>query len=100
VSSDTPHSPDEAQTFRVTHPFHPLAGRQFPIATLRHTWGEDRVYFYDDDQRLQSVPLTWTSLTPADPFVLLSAGRAPFHLQKLIELLHLLHDRLAVTPDP
>ena len=36
----------EAQTFRVTHPFHPLRGRTFPLVDCRQTWGEDRVYFY------------------------------------------------------
>ncbi|MCB1873320.1 MAG: hypothetical protein KDI49_15190 [Gammaproteobacteria bacterium] len=35
----------EAQFFRVTHPFHPLLGREFTLVDRRTTWGEDRVYF-------------------------------------------------------
>ncbi|MGZ6690002.1 MAG: DUF5372 family protein, partial [Solirubrobacteraceae bacterium] len=28
---------------RVTHPFHPLYGRDFEFVAHRHNWGEDRV---------------------------------------------------------
>ena len=30
----------------MTHPFHPLAGREFVFIALRQTWGEDRVFVY------------------------------------------------------
>jgi Family of unknown function (DUF5372) len=43
-----PSASGEAQTFRVTHPFHPLRGRTFQLVDCRQTWGEERVYFYDD----------------------------------------------------
>jgi hypothetical protein len=36
------------QTFRVTHPFHPLSGRTFQLIECRQTWGEYRVFFHDD----------------------------------------------------
>ncbi|WP_437231196.1 hypothetical protein SH661x_002605 [Planctomicrobium sp. SH661] len=35
---------------------------------FRQNWGEERVYFYHDDQRLISVPLSWTSLAAVNPF--------------------------------
>ena len=38
----------EAQFLRVTHPFHPLLGKEFPLADRRLTWGEDRVYYHDE----------------------------------------------------
>jgi hypothetical protein len=35
------------QKFQITHPFHPLHGRQYELIDMRCTWGEDRVYYYD-----------------------------------------------------
>jgi len=58
--------------------------------TCRHNWGEDRVYFHDDDERLTSVPSAWTSMSAADPFVVVSAGRSPFRAQDLLELAELI----------
>jgi hypothetical protein len=75
----------------VTHPFHPLFGREFTIATRRRYWGDERLVFYDDQHALASIPLAWTSLAPPDPFVLLSAGRSPFRLEDLIQLAQLIH---------
>ena len=58
--------------------------------TCRHNWGEDRVYFHDDDERLTSVPTVWTSISTADPFVAVSAGRSPFKAQDLLEVAELI----------
>jgi transposase len=33
----------------VTHPFHPLHGREFSLVTYRHNWGENRVYFHQGE---------------------------------------------------
>ncbi len=46
--------------------------------------------FFDEAERLRSLPVAWTSLAPADPFVVLAAGRARFHLEDLCRLAHLL----------
>ena len=54
--------------------------------TCRHNWGENRVYFHDNDGRLTSVPTAWTSVCAADPFVVVSAGRSPFKAQDLLEV--------------
>ena len=78
------------QTFRVTHPFHPLRGREFTLVTYRHNWGEHRVYFHDDTGRLVSLPAQWTSVFPADPYVAIAAGRSPFRVQDLLELSQLI----------
>jgi len=74
----------------VTYPFHPLFGREFRLVTYRLNWGEERVYFDDDEGRLCSVPAGWTSLSPPDPFVVVSAGRSPFRVADLLELSRLL----------
>jgi hypothetical protein len=70
----------------VTHPFHPLFGREFELVTYRHTWGEDRVYYCDSAGELHALPARWTSLSPQDPFLAAAAGRSPFRLHDLREL--------------
>jgi len=52
-----------------------------------HTWGEHRVFFRKPgDQRIHSVPSSWTDVDAPDPFVALSAGRSPFRVCDLIAL--------------
>jgi len=70
----------------VTHPFHPLLGREFKIVTVRQNWGEHRVYYHDEDKRLRSIPAAWTSVFGEDPFVMVAAGRSPFRANDLVEL--------------
>ena len=60
--SIAPPASGEAQTFRVTHPFHPLRGRTFQLVDCRQTWGEDRVYFHDDAGQLARLPRQWTDV--------------------------------------
>ena len=75
---------------RVTHPFHPLAGRELEFVKRRHNWRADRVYVRDDAGRLLSLPAEWTDAVPEDPFVVVAGGRAPFHLEGLVALSELL----------
>jgi hypothetical protein len=63
-----------------------LYGREFVLVAARHTWGLDRVYFYDDKGQLQSLPTAWTDAFPRDPVVIVSAGRSAFRLEDLWEL--------------
>ena len=88
--SIAPPPSGEAQTFRVTHPFHPLHGRTFPLVDCRQTWGEDRVYFHDDSGHLARLPLQWTDVVPDDPTVVVGAGRAHFRYHDLCRLADLL----------
>jgi hypothetical protein len=62
--------------FEVTHPFHPLRGRRFVLATRKLNWGEDRVMFYGAQGRLRSLPASWTDVDDADVFSQVSAGRS------------------------
>jgi hypothetical protein len=80
----------EQRRFRVTHPFHPWFGREFALVTYRLNWGEERVYFHDDAGRLTALPARWTSVFPADPFVVVSAERSPFRFAELRELVRLI----------
>jgi hypothetical protein len=81
--SSAPDLNGACQTFQVTHPFHPLRGREFTLVTYHRNWGEHRVYFHDDAGQLVSLPAQWTSIFPADPYVVVSAGRASFRVQDL-----------------
>jgi len=64
----------------VTHPFHPLCGREFEFVRERKNWGEDRVWFLDERGVLRGLPAAWTDRAPVDPFVVVAAGRCPFCL--------------------
>ncbi len=75
---------------RVTHPFHPLAGQEFEFVERQRNWRRDRVYLYDEEGELVSLPAEWTDVVPVDPFVLVSAGRCPFHVAALLELAELI----------
>jgi Family of unknown function (DUF5372) len=39
------------------------------FVAVRQTWGEDRVFFVEDDGRLDSVPSGWTDVGEPDVFV-------------------------------
>ena len=83
----------------MTHPFHPLFGREFTLVTYRQNWGEERVYFHDQAGQLVALSARWTSVFPTDPFVVLSAGRSPFCLAQLLELARMIRQLRCVTPN-
>jgi hypothetical protein len=85
----------------VTHPFHPLAGRDFEFVEHRQNWGEDRVHLHDENGQLFSLPAGWTDAAAADPFVVIAAGRCPFTTDGLLALADLadLADRLRAQRD-
>lgn len=70
----------------MTHPFHPLFGREFELVTYKKAWGEDRVYFRDRKGRLHHMPVGWTSVEAPDPFRTLAAGRCCFRAEDLLRL--------------
>jgi hypothetical protein len=74
------------QLFRVTHPFHPLYGREFMLVDRRNTWGENRVYFHDDVGNLKRMPAAWTSAAAPNAFETVSAGRSYFRIEDLLQL--------------
>jgi hypothetical protein len=62
------------RTFQVTHPFHPWHRRQFELIAYKTAWGEDRVYFYNEEQQLIALPASWTDVVPANPFLAIARG--------------------------
>ncbi len=88
--SNAPDGADDRRSFRVTHPFHPLFGRQFDLSYASHCWGDDRVFYVDETGRVRSLPACWTSVVAEDPFVVISAGRTHFRVADLVELVELM----------
>jgi hypothetical protein len=89
TTSIAPGSSDGDGVFRIIHPFHPGHGRQFAIVTIRHNWGEEILYYRNQEGKLIPVPARWTDRVPPDPVVDISAGRSPFRLEDLLELVRL-----------
>jgi Family of unknown function (DUF5372) len=67
-----------------------LAGREFDLVVRKNNWAEDRVFFFDDDGQLTSIPAAWTDVDRPDPFVAISAGRSAFRIEDLLALAALL----------
>jgi hypothetical protein len=74
----------------ITHPFHPLCGREFEAVTYRKNWGDERVYVRGPDDQLRSLPVAWTDRGMPSPFVVIAAGRSQFRFEDLLELSRLL----------
>src|SRR5262249_7468070 len=86
ASSNAPEENHPHRSFRIIHPFHPLANREFELVIYRHNCGEDRVYFHAPDGKLSAIPASWTDLIAEDPFVGIAAGRSLFRLDDLLRL--------------
>ena len=82
----------------MTHPFHPLAGRDFEFVAYPQNWGEDRVHLHDENGQLFSLPAGWTDAVAADPFVVVAAGRCPFTTDGLLAVADLI-DRFRARRD-
>jgi hypothetical protein len=89
ASTTAPSSDIAAQTFQVIHPFHPWRGRRFELVAYKSAWGEDRVYFHNEEEQLIALPASWTDVVAADPFVSTAEGRALFRASDLFELVRL-----------
>jgi hypothetical protein len=56
------------------------------LAAQGREWGEERVYYRDQNGRMRFLPAGWTNLAAPDPFVLMSEGRAYFRVEDLIQV--------------
>ena len=59
------------------------------MVDFRKSWGEDWVFFHDDEGRVVSVRAGWTDLRRPDPFVEVAGGRAHFRASDLVRLVEL-----------
>ena len=53
---------------------------------VQQTWKQDRVFFFNDDGTMQSLPTAWTDAAEPDVFVALAAGRTAFRPVDLLAL--------------
>lgn len=56
------------------------------MITHREGWGEERVYYVDENGDICLMPLSWTDVQPSDPFIVMSAGRSWLRPPELLEL--------------
>jgi Family of unknown function (DUF5372) len=84
-----PQANQDCRRVQITHPFHPLRGKQFDLVEHRCIFRESYVYFQDNSGQLREIPAAWTDFVAADAFVQLAAGRSPLHSRCLLELAEL-----------
>ena len=88
------------QFVRVTHPFHPLFGRQLPSSANHNRHGK-RLLLQADGAAVWSVPPQWTDLVGLDPAVVMGHGQALLRAVDLLELASLvkrLSDKSSLRP--
>jgi len=78
-----------SRVVRITHPFHPLSGKQFDLVEHRCIFAESYLYFHDECGYLRVIPAVWTDFVKADVQVEMAGGRSPLHAGCLLELAEL-----------
>jgi hypothetical protein len=71
---------------RITHPFHPLSGKELACVGERYNRYGRRLLLRIDEIAVCSVPPQWTDLDAPDPEIILGEGRALFRVADLLEL--------------
>ena len=66
---------------------------------VRHNWGEDRVFFLDEEGTQCSLPRGWTDAADPDPFVVLADGRSALRVEDLLALVELVDGVCAADAD-
>ena len=74
---------------RITHPFHPLNGKQFVCVGERYNCHGKRLLLQVDELRICSVPPQWTDLAVPDPEIVIGKRRALFRVADLLDLMQL-----------
>ncbi len=75
---------------RITHPFHPLSGKQFACVGERYNRYGKRLLLQVDDASICSIPPPWTDLVAPDPEMVIGRSRALFRVADLLDLAQLL----------
>ena len=89
-SSTAPNRTDKRRKVRITHPFHPLCGKQFDVVEHKYIYAESYLFFYDSFGHLRQIPAVWTDFLKIDAFVEVAAARSALHAYFLLELAELL----------
>jgi hypothetical protein len=92
--STIPDHTNGEHCFTITHPFHPLRDQTFLLLSQRFAWGEERVFFADQEtHQVRSLPLAWTNLALPDPFLVVAAGKAVLRFSDLQQLTQFLKEK-------
>jgi len=75
---------------RITHPFHPLSGKQLACVGERYNRYGKRLLLQVDDATVRSVPPQWTDVVAPDPEIVIGEDRALFRMADLLELARLI----------
>jgi Family of unknown function (DUF5372) len=84
---------------RVTHPFHPLSGRQLVCVGRRYNRYGMRLLLRVDGEGVCSVPPQWTDRAGPDPEVVLGRGRGVLRVADLLKLAELVARLIEVRND-
>jgi hypothetical protein len=87
--SIAPLTAEGSRRFRITHPFHPLSGKQFDLVEHRCIFAQSYLYFHDECGHLRAIPGVWTDFVKEDVLVEMAGGRSPLHAGCLLELAEL-----------
>ena len=74
----------------MTHPFHPLLGREFELIESKPILGVECVLYASGDGTLGTIRQAWTSVGAEDPFVKVASGRSAFRALDLLALADLM----------
>ncbi|WP_390620618.1 DUF5372 family protein [Neorhodopirellula pilleata] len=74
----------------ITHPFHPLLGKRFPILKTRTVSGVESVILKGSESGTFSVPRQWTSIRSTDCYEDAEVPPTILRLERLIEMAALL----------
>jgi len=74
---------------RITHPFHPLSGKQLACVGERYNLYGRRLLLEVDDGTICSVPERWTDLVAPDPEIVLGKHCGLFRVTDLLQLARL-----------
>ena len=77
----------------MTHPFHPLSGRELVCIAKRYNRYGMRLLLQVDEETVCSVPPQWTDTMPPEPELVMGERRALFRVADLLELARVV-DRL------
>jgi len=73
----------------VTHPFHPLTGRQLVCVGERYNRYGTRLVLRVDEDRVSSVPKHWTDVVAPDAEIVIGKGSALLRVADLLALAEL-----------
>jgi hypothetical protein len=75
--------------FKITHPFHPKKGKVFYLIDRKKVWGDDRIFYVNENGQLCLIPANFTDAFEKDPFIELSNEKCVTTFDSLMSLMHI-----------